>query len=140
MYGIKHFTISVCIIIFTSCSPHDRFYRLVTKYPYLLDSSRQDKIVIRNSVVVDTQVVWKNKTDTLIFREAKIERRNDTFRFYFRERPCTTFIEKTQIVPSKIIERHYQEKLSKTQAWEFFKLNYHWLLIILFLLTLLIKK
>ena len=140
MYGIKHFIISVYIITITSCSPHSRFYRLVTKYPHLLDSSRQDKVIIRNSVVVDTQVVWKNQTDTLIFRETKIERRNDTFRFYFRERPCTTFIEKTQIVPSKIIERHYQEKVIKKQAWDFFKSNFHWLLIILFLLTLLIKK
>ena len=139
-YGIKHFIIGLCLIASFGCSPSHRFYRLVSKHPYLLDSFRQDKVVIRNSVLVDTQIIWKNQTDTIVFRESKIERRNDTFRFYFRERPCTTFIESVKIVPSKTIERYYQDRKESQQAWSFFKLNYHWLIIIILLIALLIIR
>lgn len=139
-YGIKHFIIGLCIIANIGCSPTNRFYRLVSKYPYLLDSIRQTETIVRNSVLVDTQIVWKKQVDTLVFRESKIERRNDTFRFYFRERPCTTYIENTQIIPSKTIERYYSERDEKRQAWSFFKLNYHWIIIILLLLALLLKR
>lgn len=140
MYGIRTFSICVCIILCTSCSPAARFHRLVTKYPYLLDSSRQDKIVVRNSVSVDTQIVWQNKIDTLVFRETTIERRNDTFRIYYRERPCTTFIQRTEVRPSKVIERYFNEKDEKQQAWAFLKMNYIWLIVIIALTSLLLTR
>jgi hypothetical protein len=140
MYGIKHLIAISFIVLFVGCSPAYRYHRLVTKYPFLLDSVSTDKIVIREDIIVDSVFIWESEVDTIFFPQATIERRHDTFRFYFRERPCTTYIQKTEVRPSKTIERYYQDKVNKTQAWEFFKLNFHWLLIILSLLLLLIRR
>lgn len=138
-YGTKHLIIGLCIIASLGCNPTNRFYRLVTKHPYLLDSFRQTKVIVRNSVLVDTQIIWSKEIDTLIFRESKIERRNDTFRFYFRERPCTTFIENTQIVPSKTIEKHFENKGKREQS-NWLKTNIYLLIIMLLVLALLINR
>lgn len=130
----KYFIIIVTILIHSSCSPVDRFVRLTTKYPFLLESIQHDTVVIRPSVLKDTQIIWKNQIDTLIFSETKIERRNDTFRFYFRERPCTTYINKTEIKPSKYVEK----VIEKGQKRSFLEVTQNYILLVLLLLSLLV--
>ena len=127
--------IIVSIIFFSSCSPSDRFLRLVQKYPYLLESVSVDSVRVRDTISQDTQVVWKNKVDTLILSQVKIERRNDTFRIITRERPCTTYVNRTEIRPSKIIER---EILKKGQKRPFYQVAKDYALYLLLLLSLLI--
>lgn len=134
-YGLKFISFLLIICICYSCSPTHRFHRLVTKYPYLLDSSRQDKIIVRDSVVKDTQIVWKNKVDTIVFSQVTIERRNDTFRIIERERPCTTYLQKTIYQPSKIVEKYIKEKGQKRS---FFKTLKDYILLVLLLLSLLV--
>lgn len=135
MYGIKNFICSICIILLIGCSPVSRFHRLVTKYPYLLDSFRKTEVVIREGVHVDTLLVLQNSHDTFYFPQATIERRNDTFRFYFRERNCTTYIENTQIIPSKVIEKYYNQKTKeKSKSW----IERYWYFLVIVLLSLLI--
>lgn len=130
----KYFIIIVTILVYSSCSPVDRFVRLTSKYPFLLESIQHDTIIIRPSVLKDTQIIWKNKIDTLIFSETKIERRNDTFRFYFRERPCTTYVNKTEIKPSKYVEK----VIEKGQKRSFLEVTQNYILLVLLLLSLLV--
>jgi len=127
--------IIVSIIFFSSCSPSDRFLRLVQKHPYLLESVSVDSVRVRDTISQDTQVVWKNKVDTLILSQVKIERRNDTFRIITRERPCTTYVNRTEIRPSKIVER---EILKKGQKRPFYQVVKDYVLYLLLLLSLLI--
>ncbi len=128
-------SIIVSIIFFSSCSPADRFLRLVEKHPYLLESISVDSVRIRDTIHQDTQVVWKNKVDTLILSQVKIERRNDTFRIITRERPCTTYVNRTEIRPSKIVEK---EILKKGQKRPFYQVAKDYVLYLLLLLSLLI--
>jgi len=127
--------IIVSIVFFSSCSPSHRFLRLVQKYPYLLESVSVDSVRVRDTISQDTQVVWKNKVDTLILSQVKIERRNDTFRIITRERPCTTYVNRTEIRPSKIVER---EILKKGQKRPFYQVVKDYALYLLLLLSLLI--
>jgi len=139
-YGLKFISFLVIICICYSCSPTHRFHRLVTKYPYLLDSSRQDKIIVRDSVVKDTQIVWKNKVDTIVFSQVTIERRNDTFRIIERERPCTTYLQKTIYQPSKIVEKYIKEKGQKRTFFQELKYSLFLIAIVLLVLIILFKK
>lgn len=132
--AIKYFTLIAIVLIHNGCSPVDRFIRLTTKYPFLLESVQRDTVVIRTPVLKDTQIVWKKQIDTFIFSETKIERRNDTFKFYFRERPCTTYINKTEIKPSKYVEK----VIEKRQQRAFFKAIEDYILLVLLLLSLLV--
>jgi len=129
------FAIIISIIFLSSCSPSHRFLRLVQKYPYLLESVSVDSVRVRDTISQDTQVVWKNKVDTLILSQVKIERRNDTFRIITRERPCTTYVNRTEIRPSKIVER---EILKKGQKRPFYQVVKDYALYLLLLLSLLI--
>ena len=132
--AIKYFTLIAIVIIHNGCSPVDRFIRLTTKYPFLLESVQHDTVIIRTPVLKDTQIVWQKQIDTFIFSETKIERRNDTFRFYFRERPCTTYVNKTEIKPSKYVEK----VIEKRQERAFFKTLEDYILLVLLLLSLLV--
>ena len=132
--AIKYFTLIAIVLIHNGCSPVDRFIRLTTKYPFLLENIQHDTVIIRTPVSKDTQIVWKKQIDTLIFSETTIERRNDTFKFYFRERPCTTYVNKTEIRPSKYVEKVIQER----QKRAFFETIEDYILLVLLLLSLLV--
>jgi len=132
--AIKYFTLIAIVLIHNGCSPVYRFIRLTTKYPFLLESLQHDTVIIRTPLLKDTQIVWKKQIDTLIFSETTIERRNDTFKFYFRERPCTTYVNKTEIRPSKYVEKVIQER----QKRAFFETIEDYVLLVLLLLSLLV--
>lgn len=139
MYGKFTFIIAIFSIICGSCSPHQRFVKLVSKHPYLLDPYTETEISYREGSLVDTILVLQDKSDTIYFSQNFIERRNDTFRIYFKERNCTTYVQKTEIKPSKTTERYFREKEEKQQAWQFFKVNFYWIVFlftsVVFLLT-----
>ena len=133
--AIKYFTLIAIVIVHYSCSPVDRFIRLTTKYPFLLESVQHDTVVIRNPVLKDTQIIWEKQIDTFVFSETKIERRNDTLKFYFRERPCTTYINKTEIKPSKYVEKVIKNESDEKERYYLY--GFIILLVIIVFLTLL---
>jgi hypothetical protein len=136
-HGIRTFIFGLCIIVCCGCSPTHRFYRLVTRHPYLLDSITKTEILVRERTDIDTQFVLQNKIDTFIIDQVKIERKYDTFRILLRERLCTTYVHTTEIKPSKIIERHYEKTLQKGFSWSVFKVNLIWIIVTLALIILL---
>ena len=133
--AIKYFTLIAIVIVHYGCSPVDRFIRLTTKYPFLLESVQHDTVVIRNPVLKDTQIIWEKQIDTFVFSETKIERRNDTLKFYFRERPCTTYINKTEIKPSKYVEKVIKNESDEKERYYLY--GFIILLVIIVFLTLL---
>jgi hypothetical protein len=133
--AIKYFTLIAIVIVHYSCSPVDRFIRLTTKYPFLLESVQHDTVVIRNPILKDTQIIWEKQIDTFVFSETKIERRNDTLKFYFRERPCTTYINKTEIKPSKYVEKVIKNESDEKERYYLY--GFIILLVIIVFLTLL---
>jgi hypothetical protein len=97
-----------------SCSPLYRFNRLVERHPYLLESVKSDTIHIREGKVVDTFFTFKSETDSFYINSGiRIERYRDTLRVYFRERNCTTYIEKTEIRPSKVTETTIRKEIER---------------------------
>ena len=128
----------IATIVCIGCSPTYRYNRLLEKYPYLQDTIRKTEVVVRDSVHQDTQVFWNTKIDTLVLNQVRIERRNDTFRIITRERPCTTYINKTIVKPSKTVERYIEEKGRKGAIYEIKK--YLWIIIIGLLIVLLIRR
>ena len=133
--AIKYFTLIAIVLVHYGCSPVDRFIRLTTKYPFLLESVQHDTVVIRNPVLKDTQIIWEKQIDTFVFSETKIERRNDTLKFYFRERPCTTYINKTEIKPSKYVEKVIKNESDEKERYYLY--GFIILLVIIVFLTLL---
>ena len=131
-YENWYIIITTCYCFLASCSPIDRFARLVEKHPYLLETLETDTIVVRESLPQDTQVVWKTNIDTFVYQNLKIERIHDTFRFFYRERNCTTHINKTEIKPSKIIEKTLQAKQERP-IYKILTLVLLLLLVLLFL-------
>ena len=133
--AIKYFTLIAIVLVHYGCSPVDRFIRLTTKYPFLLESVQHDTVIIRNPVLKDTQIIWEKQIDTFVFSETKIERRNDTLKFYFRERPCTTYINKTEIKPSKCVEKVIKNESDEKERYYLY--GFIILLVIIVFLTLL---
>ena len=133
--AIKYFTLIAIVLVHYGCSPVDRFIRLTTKYPFLLESVQHDTVVIRNPILKDTQIIWEKQIDTFVFSETKIERRNDTLKFYFRERPCTTYINKTEIKPSKYVEKVIKNESDEKERYYLY--GFIILLVIIVFLTLL---
>ena len=105
----KHI-IWIAILFFSSCSPVHRFNRLVKRHPYLIDRLKSDTIII-NSGEVETDTFYINSG-------IRIERSRDTFRFIYRERNCTTYIEKTEIRPTTVIEREIRKEIKRDRNRE----------------------
>ena len=102
------------LVVGIGCSPIHRFNRLVECHPYLLDSLKSDTIIVDSGKSLDTFFVSQTEFDTFYFdRGIRIDRIRDTFKIYYRERNCTTFIQKTEIKPSKIIEREIRKEIIK---------------------------
>ena len=116
-----------CIVIFTvySCSPIYRFNRLVKCHPYLLDRIESDTVIVDSGKSIDTFFISKTEFDTFYFdRGVRIDRFRDTFRIYYRERNCTTFIEKTEIRPTtKIVERQIRQEIESDRNKEMVRLS-----------------
>jgi len=130
------YTMVTAILLVSSCTPIHRFNRLVKCHPYLLDRLESDTIIVDSGKSTDTFFVAKTEIDTFyIDGGVRIERFRDTFRVYYRERNCTTYISKTEIKPTQIIEREIRKEIKKEQNISIIKLSLV-LLVILFIIGL----
>lgn len=102
--------LGIIIFAFVGCTPVERFNRLVEKHPYLIEKFKKDTVYISKGKVHDTVLVIKETNDTFYFGENRIERFNDTLRFYFRERNCTTYVNKTIYKPSTYVKEESEKK------------------------------
>jgi hypothetical protein len=119
-YGkyFKHL-IWIAIVGINACSPVYRFNRLVKRHPYLIDRIKSDTIIINSGKSIDTFFVSEVETDTFYINSGiRIERSRDTFRFIYRERNCTTYIEKTEIRPTTVIEREIRKEIKRDRNRE----------------------
>jgi len=115
-YGKFYFIpIMVLLGLLVSCNPIHRFNRLVEQYPYLLDSIKHSEVIVDSGKVVDTAFVIQTQIDTFIINGVRIERIRDTFRIIYRERNCTTTVNKTEVRPTKVIEREIRKEIQKEQ-------------------------
>lgn len=89
------------LLLLTACDPVSRYNRLVNNYPYLVNRQIFDTIHIRDGKVVDTTFFWSEGQDTIFINGIRVERFRDTFKFFYRERNCTTNLRTTEIRPSK---------------------------------------
>ena len=115
-YG-KFYLIPIMVLLglLVSCNPIHRFNRLVECYPYLLDSVKHSEVIVDSGKVVDTAFVIQTQIDTFIVDGVRIERIRDTFRIIYRERNCTTTVNKTEVRPTKVIEREIRQEIQKEQ-------------------------
>jgi hypothetical protein len=114
----KHI-IWIAVLFFSSCSPVHRFNRLVKRHPYLIDRIKSDTVIINSGKSIDTFFVSEVETDTFYINSGiRIERSRDTFRFIYRERNCTTYIERTEIRPTTVIEREIRKEIKRDRNRE----------------------
>ena len=112
-------TLWTAVLFFCSCSPIHRFNRLVERHPYLIDRLKSDTIVINSGKSIDTFFVFETETDTFHVNSGiRVERSRDTFRFVYRERNCTTYIERTEIRPTTVIEREIRKEIKRDRNRE----------------------
>ena len=123
----------IAILCISSCSPVHRFNRLLECHPYLFYRVKSDTIIVDSGKSVDTVFIATSETDTFYINSGvRIERSRDTFRFYFRERNCTTYIQKTEIKPTtKVIERTIRKEISEERNKELFRLSLYVVLALL---------
>lgn len=93
-----------------SCSPTYRFNRLVEKYPFLLESKTYDSVRVVEYTTTDSIFYWEEIHDTITINGIRIERFRDTFRIQHKQPNCTTFINTTEIRPSKLTEKIIQKE------------------------------
>jgi len=74
----------------------------------VLEVHKIDTFLIDQGRTKDTLLIFKAGTDTIKTDRYTIYRTSDTLRFSFRERNCTTYLQKTIIQPERV--RKVQEK------------------------------
>jgi len=110
----------VLLVCLTSCSPHDRFLRIIKHNPYLLELYRSDSVKIQTFESTDTLLFFKSQTDTLRTENTIIYRDSNTIRLVRYERPCTTYISKSINIPTKekvIKETQYKNDWESILKW-----------------------
>lgn len=64
----------------------------------------KDSTSVRPGLVFDTVVVWRKIRDTFQTKQITVYRTGDTFRYFYRERNCTTYTSKTIVQPERVRE------------------------------------
>jgi hypothetical protein len=122
--------------LFYSCSPHRRFARLLRNHPYLLQVQVRDSFVVREGKVIDTTLLIKETHDTIRYAGTTIIRSSDTFRFITRIEPCTTFIQKREI----ILPKERKETGEKRSKWEIYQIISFIVICVLLTLSLFVNR
>jgi hypothetical protein len=122
--------------LFYSCSPHRRFARLLRNHPYLLQVQVRDSFVVREGKVIDTTLLIKETHDTIQYGGTTIIRTSDTFRFITRIEPCTTFIQKREI----ILPKERKETGEKRSKWEIYQIISFIVICVLLTLSLFVNR
>jgi hypothetical protein len=95
-----------CILLLSACSPLQQLQRLQKKHPYLFEVKPNDTFYVRTSKT-DTLRYYNSSTDTIqvITDSLTIMQifTRDTFRYYYKSRPCSTFTTRQVIQPKTFI-------------------------------------
>jgi hypothetical protein len=96
-----------CILFISACSPLQQLQRLQKKHPYLFEVKPNDTFFVRTSKT-DTLRYYNSSTDTIqvITDSLTIMQifTRDTFRYYYKSRPCTTFTTRQTIQPKTFVQ------------------------------------
>ena len=90
----------VLLFIASGCR---NFGRIVEVY-------KTDTIKIKDGLVRDTTFIFQKSSDTIRTEYSTIYRTGDTLRLHYIERPCTTYISKTEIRPTTHTKETRQER------------------------------
>jgi hypothetical protein len=90
----------VLLFISAGCG---NFSRIVEIY-------KTDTVKIAAGLVRDTTFIFEKSSDTIRTEYSTIYRTGDTLRLHYIERPCTTFISKTEIQPTRHTKETRQER------------------------------
>ena len=96
----------ICGLFFTGCRINSR----------VVEVHKIDTLYIDKGKIVDSVFVFKKIRDTFTTDRLTIYRDSDHFRYYFRERNCTTYKSTTIIQPERI-----REKKETRGKWSLFK-------------------
>lgn len=96
----------ICGLLFGSCRVNSR----------VLEVHKIDTFYINKGKTMDSFFVFKKIRDTFSTNQLTIYRDSDHFRYYFRERNCTTYKSTTIIQPERI-----REKTQTRSKWSLFK-------------------
>lgn len=115
---LRIFCICVMGLCLTACSPEYRLQRLLKNNPHLYEIYSHDSIRIRNVVSTDSLFFFTKEKDTIQFNNATIYRHSDTLRLVQSCPPCTTYVSKTILQPSKTITKEKGFKRSLREKLE----------------------
>lgn len=103
------------LVLLSSCTPLQRLQRLQKKHPYLFESKTSDTFYVRTSKT-DTLRFYNSSSDTIQVTTDSLTIMQiftrDTFRYYYKSRPCTTFNTREVIQP-----KMFPEHKSKTETY-----------------------
>ena len=98
---IKVFILGLILLV-SSCTPLQRLQRMQKRHPYLFELKPNDTFYIRTSKT-DTLRYYNSSSDTVQIITDSLTIREiftrDTFRYYYKSRPCTTFTTKQVLQP-----------------------------------------
>lgn len=127
----KYFVLCALLCV-GGCTPLHRFTRLVERYPYLLESVKSDTVLIRDGQKLDTFFTFKSEIDSFYINSGiRIERYRDTLRVFYRERNCTTYIQKTEIRPTTLTEKTIRKEIEKESNKGLIQLSLYIFLLLL---------
>jgi len=96
-----------CVLLLGACSPLQQLQRLQKKHPYLFEVKPNDTFYVRTSKI-DTLRYYNSSTDTIQITTDSLTIMQiftrDTFRYYYKSRPCTTFATKTVMQPKTFVQ------------------------------------
>lgn len=92
--------LSLILFVSTGCR---NFGRIVEVY-------KTDTIKIASGLVRDTTFIFEKSSDTIRTEYSTIYRTGDTLRLHYIERPCTTYVSKTEIRPTTHTKETRQER------------------------------
>ncbi len=125
MYGIFK-NVFVCMLLFSGLFGCGCINRRIVQVHKI------DTLFIDPGKMVDSVFIFQKSRDTFKTDRLTIYRDSNHFRYYFRERNCTTYLSKTIIQPERI--REIQAKERKRPIYEI--LNNLALLLSLFVILL----
>jgi len=76
----------------------------------IVEVHKIDSVFVREGKKIDSFFVFKKIRDTFHTQQLTIYRDSDHFRYYLRERNCTTYLSKTIIQPERVVKEKKKER------------------------------
>lgn len=113
---------AICLGGVSCSSPSARLRRLLDRHPELVTYTDTIKTIVVPSKSVDTLLV--GKTDTFFLENVTIVKVVDTLRITQVQKPCTTFVQTTELRPTPTkAELKQARKQGREQARQEIKIN-----------------